>query len=123
MVVWQLPIATVSEANSREHWAVKRKRHKAQQEIILRAFSKGHDITLPCVCDLRRISPRELDDDNLVSSMKAIRDQIAECLTGKGKGRGDRDPRLKFIYSQAKGKPKSVQVTFSDGHAHVWLAA
>jgi hypothetical protein len=50
-----VPVELVSEANMREHWAVKRKRKKRQRELV-RHF------------------------DNLVGSFKAVIDEMAELL-------------------------------------------
>ncbi len=101
--VWQLNFRTVSETNKREHWAIKYKRHKQQREAIHAAYlSYNSLITLPAVVTMIRRSPRELDDDNLCAAFKAVRDQIAQELTGKGKGMGDRDPRITWRYAQEK---------------------
>jgi hypothetical protein len=93
----ELPLRIESVANLREHW---RKRA---------ARAKGHKLAalavpvhpLPCVVTLTRIAPRELDDDNLQSGFKALRDGIAARL-----GVDDRDPRIRFQYRQQKGPPK-----------------
>jgi hypothetical protein len=52
---------------------------------------------------LTRITPsaRGLDDDNLGSSFKAIRDEVAAWL-----GIDDRDPRVRWRCEQEKGAPK-----------------
>ena len=119
-----LPIETYSEANGRmiknskgvmkkEYWRATAARLKQQREDVKKAY---HDrqltLGLPCIVEFTRISPRLLDDDNLVSAFKSIRDAVAECLTGRGKGRGDRDPRLKFRYEQEKGSVKSIRIRF-----------
>tara|TARA_R110000868_G_scaffold398689_2_gene672063 strand:+ start:582 stop:941 length:360 start_codon:yes stop_codon:yes gene_type:complete len=103
-----LPIATVSEANQREHWAKKAARAKAQRaQAYLLTFGLRR-MLLPATVRLTRISPRELDDDNLRGAIKAVRDGIADRL-----GINDRDPRVKWEYGQEKGRPKQrgVQVT------------
>lgn len=130
MIVWSLPLKTVSEINNvkvkskdgksrSEHWTEKSKRHKQQQFFIRSLFNhEGIEIKLPCTVKLIRISPRLLDDDNLRSAFKWIRDELSECLipekvkayvTKKGKmalikGRADDDPRITWIYDQEKGK-------------------
>lgn len=49
---------------------------------------------------LTRIAPRELDGDNLQSSLKACRDGVADWL-----GVDDRDPRVTWSYAQRRGAP------------------
>lgn len=97
-----LPIATVSEANRRDHWQVKRKRAKAQRQMAAALVPR---FGLPCVVTLTRVSPRMLDDDNLQSALKAVRDGVADRL-----GVDDRDPRVEWRYAQRKGAQKAVEV-------------
>src|SRR5688572_24365175 len=80
---FQAPIKTVSEANVREHWAVKNRRKQSQQMEMLVALQnnlRGRKVQLPCVVKLTRIGPQKLDGDNLQRSCKGIRDQIAKQL-------------------------------------------
>lgn len=90
--VW-LPVATVSEANGRDHWAVKGKRAKRQR---LAAKLLCPRATLPATVRLTRLSRGRLDDDNLRGALKAVRDGIADAF-----GVADNDPRLRFEYDQA----------------------
>lgn len=105
-----LPIRTVSEANVREHWAVKARRAKGQRLVakvkcapvgtyVGRCAKVGIDIHLV------RIGVRKLDTDNLARSMKAVRDGVSDAL-----GIDDGDPFLRWRYSQKKGKPKEYAV-------------
>jgi hypothetical protein len=48
---------------------------------------------------------RGLDDDNLRSALKAVRDGVADAL-----GVDDRDPRLSFHYHQRPGLQFEVEV-------------
>jgi hypothetical protein len=78
-----LPIRTESELNRRDHWRAAGARKKAQQrevEIGLRALFRFFRIELPCVVRLTRIGAELLDDDNLASAFKAIRDQVAKLI-------------------------------------------
>ncbi len=105
----------VSEANrSNEHWTVKKKRHDTQEFLINSYFnSRVSDEMeiLPCMVKMTRVSPRELDFDNLVSSFKWIKDYIAERLVpGLAKGRADGDKRIKWEYEQIKGLSKQYAV-------------
>ena len=96
-----LPIATVSLANMREHWAVRARRAKQhrQQAYLLTAALKS--LRLPATVILTRVAPRLLDDDNLRGALKSVRDGIADRLCID-----DRDPRVTWRYGQEKGRPK-----------------
>lgn len=92
-------LRTVSEANSREHWAVKHQRKKSQQREIAVAMQNalcGRRIELPCVVRLTRIGPNRMDDDNLIRSCKGVRDILALKL---GADDGD-ESKIRFEYSQ-----------------------
>lgn len=112
----ELPILTVSESNKHEHWHVSSKRHTTQKWAVKAAFN-NLTIPLPCIVKLSRISPRLLDDDNLSTSFKWIRDQIAECIIVphctdpiKRAGNYDNDPRITWQYAQEKGKPQRIRI-------------
>lgn len=87
-----VPIATVSEANRRDHWATKAKRAKGQRLALYLATKRAE---LPCVVTLTRVGPRRLDDDNLRGALKACRDGVADRL-----GVDDADPRVEWRYGQ-----------------------
>ena len=126
-ITWTLPIRTVSEINCSQHWTKKQVRHKQQQFFVRALFRhEGREITLPCTVKLTRLSPRTMDDDNLPTSMKYIRDEIAEQLTGKGgfyvtraglrksiKGHADNDKRIHWEYAQEKAKTHGVRSEIS----------
>jgi hypothetical protein len=116
---WTLPIKTMSEANCQEHWSKKHKRHKTQKLMIWAIFNQERPvIELPCIVKLTRIAPRTLDDDNLLSSVKWIRDEIASILTGNNiPGRADSDPRIKWHYGQEKGMPKEYSIRLEIFHS------
>ena len=108
-----LPIKTVSEANSSEHWAVKGKRHKLQKRWIKLSLNLYRlKIPLPCKIKLTRIAPRKLDEgDNLPTAFKYIRDALSELITGETiAGRSDNDERISWEYSQEKGDPKKYSI-------------
>jgi hypothetical protein len=98
-LVVKLPIRTVSESNSRGHWAKKAGRAKAQRNMAALVFRGMVAATpLPVTVTLVRIAPRALDDDNLRGAFKAIRDGIADAF-----GVDDRDPRIEWRYAQRRG--------------------
>jgi hypothetical protein len=113
IVNWKLPIKTVSEANSVDHWTVKHKRHQFQKNYIKINFLKENiKVSLPCHIIITRISPRLLDDhDNLRMSVKWIVDALAENIVpGKAFGRADDCKSITWEYLQEKGKPKEYAV-------------
>jgi hypothetical protein len=71
-----------------------------------------------------RLSSRELDDDNLASAFKWIRDELSECLIPEArktyinargrvqeiKGRADSDKRIKWLYGQEKAAFKGIRI-------------
>ena len=101
-----LPLRTVSEANVKEHWAVKGKRAKTQKNAAyLKVRTLLPDIKPVIVVRITRKAPRRLDDDNLARSNKAIRDGIARALRVD-----DATPLVKWEYAQEKNKPKTYEV-------------
>lgn len=131
MITVRVPIRLESEANgSHGHWSVKAKRAKAIRQAVTCAFiDSGVQVqavvitpkklggkvrrcarwksppAFPLVVFLARIAPRQLDDDNLARSAKAVRDQVAELL-----GVDDRDPRVTWRYDQWRGNPNEYAV-------------
>lgn len=110
MIEYFIPVKTKSEANMREHWAVKRKRTSKQRKmgmlltrnaLNLYGFGqrKGLQITLT------RIGARKLDSDNLAGSMKAVRDGIADAL---GINDGDESAAV-WCYSQKTMKEAKME--------------
>jgi hypothetical protein len=96
-------LRVVSEANLRDSWPARFRRKRAQQFEVHAEWkrnARGVKITLPCVVRLTRIGPQRLDDDNLGSAFKGVRDQIAKEI-----GVDDGSDRIKFEYAQlAVGK-------------------
>lgn len=114
-----IPIRTVSEANTREHWHKSAKRHNQQKFLVKTIFQKHVKyIHLPCKIRITRISPRFLDSrDNLPMSLKWIVDQICDSLVpGKRPGMADSDERIDISYDQKKGAPNEyavkIEITF-----------
>ena len=108
-----------SLANSRLHWAKKAATVKAQRKAVgLRwvcltpdrpAVLKAHTKAVTFI----RTSPRFLDDDNLASAFKAVRDEVAKLLGVSDAPGGP----VVWKYEQRKGKP-GFEVEF---HAEVKL--
>lgn len=111
---WEIPVKTVSEANSREHWHVKARRHTSQAFYIKSFFRKElPQFEFPLRIRLTRLGKRKLDSDNLQMSMKWIRDAIADNIfPNMAAGRADDDPRLIWEYDQMTGKMCGVLIQF-----------
>lgn len=97
-----LPLKTKSTINLREHWTVRSARVKIERTT---ACDLCPAIVPPCTVTLTRIAPRELDDDNLRSALKAVRDGIADAI-----GIDDRNPSVKWQYCQRKGRAREYGV-------------
>jgi len=94
----KLPIKTVSEANSRQHWRVRNERKQAQQkEFMVGWRNLKVKVKLPCEVTFTRYASRLLDDDNLRSAFKGIRDALAKEI-----GIDDGSSLVKFDYKQEK---------------------
>lgn len=105
-----IPMKTRPVTNSREHHMAKHRLAKKEVEAVqlyllvagwperrLRAaFADG------CLVTFTRVSRGELDDDNLPSAFKAIRDGIAKLL---GRDDSPREKRVRWAYAQMKGAP------------------
>lgn len=98
MKLYRLPIRIESVANLREHWTVKHKRNQAHRKAAI-VIPKG--LPLPAIVYMTRIAPRALDDDNLVSAFKALRDGIAARF-----GLPDNHPDLTWHCAQRRGTPR-----------------
>jgi hypothetical protein len=108
-LVLTLPIHTVSESNMRDHWAVKARRVKEQRARTFTELTEhfGNLPASPVAAEVRllRVGARALDDDNLRSSLKAVRDGVAEYL-----GIDDGKRNIKFSYAQEVGKYYAVEI-------------
>lgn len=111
----ELPLRVVSVANLREHWAAKARRtkdHRATVVLVLKSELRkpgGDPLVPPFLATLTRIigpRGRALDDDNLRSAFKAVRDGVAQAL---GVDDGDAS-RLRFEYAERRGKEWAVEI-------------
>lgn len=110
--IFAVQVATVSEANRRDHWAVRSGRAKAQRYVAYVAAVAA--IRKPIRDRIRgggrwrivltRFSPRRLDSDNLAGALKAVRDGIADAL-----GINDGDPRFSWRYEQEVSIAKATR--------------
>lgn len=111
-IVLRVPVKLESEANRRGAWFVHDGRRKKQRAAVFSlAAPLQHVLKLPqgtkLVVTITRIAPRFLDTDNLASSAKAVRDEVAACL---GVSDGPRGP-VEWRYGQrSEGKAYGVLV-------------
>lgn len=94
--------------NAREHWAARAKRVRSEREAAAYILGPREKPALPCSVILTRMAPSiGLDDDNLVGSLKGVRDQVADWL-----GVNDRDRmRVRYVYRQIRA-PWGVGIEF-----------
>ena len=102
-IAFVVPVKTVSPVNGRkgEHWASKARRAKSERLAFSLASAANIDkasMVFPMVVLLTRLSPMQLDDDNLRGAIKNGRDGIAEWL---GVDDGDTE-RVRYQYEQEK---------------------
>jgi hypothetical protein len=119
---WEEPVTiyldhlrTVNELNTsqREHWTTKHKRAKLQRSTTfhwLQHLLPHEPMPWPLKIVLTRISPRALDYDGLVASLKHVVDGVADYLMGAYGTGQDRQPDLFWRYGQRHGKPKEYGV-------------
>lgn len=98
-------IKTKNGLNQRQHWRTVSKRAieiKSATAIALSAQAgvRGHHVRRPCVVVMTRSSTGVLDDDGLASSLKHVRDAVAEWL---GVDDGDTGA-VRFKCEQGTGK-------------------
>lgn len=128
-----LPIKLKS-LNVKEHWAIRSKENKKVKKLVflsmlhnavplLNPGTSSADTRVDIV--FTRYAARPFDFDNLVGSLKFVRDACAEYLIRDlPSGKADDDPRLNFHYIQEKGKLKEhslkIDITFSKTQSVCW---
>lgn len=96
---FSIPIQTKSATNLREHWAVRSKRVASERRATTYRTPPAFKALGPLLrITLTRVSPRELDDDNLRPALKGVRDALAASLRID-----DRSPLVEWGYGQEKG--------------------
>lgn len=111
MITIELPIRLYSVANLGEHWSTKMKRNQAQGLQVTAAMREAlsEKQMRPkdrFIITLTRIGPKTLDDDNLASAFKKVRDCVARAL-----GIDDKQTlMLRWIYEQEKSKEYGIRI-------------
>ncbi len=73
-----IPVRVVSEANQRDHWAVRKRRFDAQKMALAGVLAGISLPPLPVAVMWTKLGGRNLDTDNLAGSFKALRDHLAD---------------------------------------------
>lgn len=95
----RLPMKLVSIANAGEHFHERKRRVKAEHDIVNQAIKRRDLPPLPVKVTITRIGPRALDDDNATISAKGVRDAIARLYEWD-----DGSPKYQWIVKQQKGE-------------------
>lgn len=104
-----IPVKTVSGMNAREHHMARSRRVKGDRTATSWALCQTAPPVPPCTVKLTRLAPSNgLDSDNLQSSMKGVRDQIAEWI-----GIDDKSPLVTWQYEQLRARDYGVIVEVS----------
>lgn len=90
-----VPIRLVSLLNERFHWRKLSQLRKKQKAATKRSMTGKEIPPLPLIITITRVGKRVLDDDNLATSCKYVRDQIAEVV-----GVDDGSPLYTWRYQQ-----------------------
>lgn len=105
MTAFHIPIRLPSLANSRIHWRAMDKLKRSQREAVFYAMYGLELPPLPVVVTITRSGPQTLDDDNLQSACKYVRDQIAAAFK-----EDDGSAAYTWRYAQRKSKAYGVDV-------------
>lgn len=96
-----MPIKTRSMANARLHWAAKaqiaRDQREAARILVSDTINRGWKPGTISMIRLTRLGTKEMDCDNLASSMKHVRDGICDALKITDGPRG-----VKWEYEQQR---------------------
>lgn len=100
---FHIPIKLPSLANTRMSWqAMARLKGKQRRAVLTAIRVATRRIAIPpppLVIMITRVGPRKLDDDNLQSACKYVRDEIARYI-----GLDDGSPQYTWMYDQRVGE-------------------
>lgn len=92
--------------NAREHHMARARRVKGERELIGWLLALQPKPPTPCAITLTRIAPSAgLDDDNLASALKSVRDAFAQWIGVDDKHRDI----VRYCYAQQRG-PWGVRI-------------
>ena len=93
-----IPLKLDAWSNLRGHWRTLEKRKRKEKDVTTTALMFHELPPLPVVVTFTRISIRSLDDDNLPTAFKYVRDTIASAY---GTHDGPSAP-IRWVYEQRK---------------------
>lgn len=107
-----IPMKLPSLSNARMHWRAMDRLKKSQKDIVWLSlnFPERLTPTLPAKITLTRWGPRKLDDDNLASAFKYVRDQVAKQF-----GVDDGDESYTWVYRQQTCKDYWIEIEIETG--------
>lgn len=76
-IILSAPMKLDAHTNARGHWRTLKKKTDKEKQVTSWLLASRVLPDLPVVVTFERIGPRDLDDDNLPSAFKYIRDTIA----------------------------------------------
>lgn len=107
----ELPLRTISEINTHEHWTKVHKKvghHRRSVEMAMRAHANARCLKIkpPCSVRLTRIAPDALDvTDNNPAALKHVIDGVADWL-----GINDRSPTVTWECCQEQRAQYGVRI-------------
>lgn len=105
-------LRTKGGMNSREHWSARAKRVRKERYAVWLFTQACKKPEPPLRVTLTRVAPSSgVDDDNLASALKSVRDQIADWLGVDDKHRDI----VRYEYDQRRG-PWAVEISWRPLH-------
>lgn len=108
MIDITIPVRVISEANCRQHWAIKSSRAKRQRHeaaTAIKICTEYRSLKLPLAISFIRYGKRKLDCDNLQGAFKAVRDGVADALNIN-----DGSNLITWHYSQETGASYAIRI-------------
>ena len=94
-----IPMKLPSLANERMHWRKMATLKRKQRAVTKLCMMSAVIPPLPLVVTITRVGPCKLDDDNLASACKYVRDEIAAAV-----GVDDGSDQYTWQYKQSIGR-------------------
>lgn len=111
--LWEfIEMAVTSEDNANQSWQTKYRRHNRQKYLVTR-WLKDYKLPQDAAIRITRFGARKMDEDNLSSSVKYVKDAVANMIfPGLAPGRADGSKTLYWYYHQVTGpkQPKGVKI-------------
>jgi hypothetical protein len=113
-MLWKIKLDKIKliSPNLNAHWTKRRNLSlKIQKMLKIETKIANPSLKLPANVTLCRIAPRIMDDDNLQSAFKGIRDGVAMLFFPDSKpGQKDNCKEIIWIYEQKKGASREYAI-------------